>query len=212
MIKAILFDLDGTLLDSPKIIMEGYKEAIRKHVSGYNLTESETTAVLGMTLSIAFDRHKENDEHLNEMIDTFREVTNRLTKQGLMFYDNAEEVINYLKAKGYLVGIVTSKNRKIVLENLESVGFDVNIFDCLVTSNDTVLHKPNPDPIIYALEQLNVNSDEAIYIGDHENDIKAGFRAKLKTGLMGYSYRLNEAIKEEPTYIFKDLLDIKNIF
>lgn len=210
MIKAILFDLDGTLIDSPDLIIRCYEEALRVHTN-HVPTELEKTNVLGMTLTKAFDKHAKNEKHLEDMIATFRDYSYANTLKMLKPHKNVQNVIQYLRNKEYLVGIVTSKNLENVLENLEQFGLS-NSFDCIVTSNDTINHKPDPEPLLYALSKLNVKPEDAIYIGDHENDIKAGNNANMKTGLMGYSYRLNQAMEEKPTYIFSDLDNIKDIF
>lgn len=207
MIKAVLFDLDGTLVDSPQLIMNAYESALKKHTN-HIPSELEKTSVLGMTLSIAFKDHAKDENHLNELIDEFRRYSYENTNRMLKPYKNVKNVIQYLRDKDYLVGIVTSKNRKTVLENLEA--FDLNnMFDCIVTSNDTINHKPHAEPINYAMDLLKVNHLETIYIGDHENDIIAGNNANVKTGLMKYSYRLNQALKQNPTYVFEDLNHIK---
>lgn len=211
MLTTILFDLDGTLIDSPKIIMQGFEAAISKHVDNYQLTHNEKTEILGMTLTMAFNRFQKDENHLQEMINTFRNKTEELTLKMLHSYENAENVIKYLKRQGYKVGIVTSKSRKVVEMNLELVGLN-NLFDIIITSDDTTLHKPNPEPLIYATKKLGVEFFETIYIGDHENDIIAGNNALMKTGLMKYSYRFNEALEHQPTYIFDDLNHLKKIF
>ncbi|VEU79575.1 HAD family hydrolase [Haploplasma axanthum] len=211
MIDTFLFDLDGTLINSPEIIMEGYVEALRVHNPNHIITEDEKTEILGFTLIKAFERHAKNEEHYNSLVDTFKTYTNELSLKMLNAYENAKSVIQYLRSKGYCVGIVTSKSFETVHENLSHVGLE-DLFDVIVTSNDTVLHKPNPEPLLYALEKLNKPAKNAIYIGDHENDIKAGKNAYMKTGLVGFTYRLKEAMNEKPDYVFNNLNNIKEIF
>ena len=174
-------------------------------------TDIEKTEILGMTLDIAFEEYAKDDEHLEKLINTFREYSKNNAATMLKSYKNAANVIQYLRDKGYLVGIVTSKSRKVVLENLVQTNME-ELFDCIVTSDDTTVHKPNAEPLLLALEQLNVSTNEAIYIGDHENDIIAGNNANMKTGLMKYSLRLEQALNNNPTYVFDDLDKIKEKF
>jgi|SRR5690554_2172862 len=208
MIKAFIFDLDGTIIDTPSLIMNSFKYSIDKNTN-YKLSNSEITNVLGMTLDTAFKRFANDENHLNEMINSFRKYSINNSKE-LNAYLNATNVIQYLRDEGYLLGIVTSKTRKIVEDNLKQLKIYDN-FNCIITYEDTIKHKPNPEPLYKALNALGVKASDAIYIGDHENDIKAGKNANMKTGLMAYSHRFEEALKEEPTYVFENFLEIKTI-
>ena len=209
MIKAIIFDLDGTIVDTPKLIMASFKHAINVNTNE-TLTENEITYVLGQTLDKAFERFARDEKHLDEMINSFRDYSINHGKE-LNAYTNAKDVIQYLRDKNYLLGIVTSKSRAVVEQNLRDLNLN-NLFDCVVTYEDTVLHKPNKEPLLKALSILNVKPNEAIYIGDHENDIKAGKNAEMTTALMAYSHRYKEAKEEKPNYIFNNFLEIKSVF
>lgn len=210
MIKAILFDLDGTLMDSPKLIMKSFEGALLEH-NNYQPTELEMTSILGSTLRLAFNKYAKDENHLNKLINTFIKISDENNLIMLNPYKNARNVIQYLRDQKYLIGIVTSNNKKNVLSILKKHEMD-HLFDCIVTNEDSSIHKPNAEPILLALDKLGVKPKEAIYIGDHENDIIAGNNAETKTGLMGYSYRLNQAKEQQPTYIFTDLNHIKEIF
>lgn len=210
MIKAILFDLDGTLIDSPKLIMKSFEESLLEH-NNYQPTELEMTSILGSTLTLAFNKYANDEDHLKRLINTFIKISNENNLIMLNPYKNASNVIQYLRDQKYLVGIVTSNNKQNVLSILKNHDMD-HLFDCIITNEDSKIHKPNAEPIRLALNKLGVLPNEAIYIGDHENDIIAGNNAKTKTGLMGYSHRLNQAKEQKPTYIFTDLNHIKEIF
>lgn len=203
---AILFDLDGTLIQTPEIIINAFIKAINTYYPNIELSEDVKTNVLGQTLDKAFKDYAKDSNELALMIKEFRKYSNSEMHK-VKGYDDLELVLKTLKDSGYKLGIVTSKGYEIAKMNLEDL--DVfNYFDCFVTYQDTDLHKPNPEPVLLALDKLNVNSDRAIYIGDHENDIKAGNSALVKTGVMKYSYRLNNALLEKPNYVFKNLKEI----
>lgn len=205
-IKAIIFDLDGTLVNTPPLIMDSFKRAVYKFYPNYPLTKTEITNVLGQTLPNTFGKYAKSDDELEGMIQAYREYSSDKTFP-LNGFDNLEEVLINLKDLGFLLGIVTSKTDYVVFDNLEELKIG-SYFDIVVTHQDTDIHKPNPEPILLALEKLNVKNEEAIYVGDHENDISAGNNANVKTGLMAYSHRIDEAKALKPTYIFKDLKDI----
>jgi len=208
-ITTILFDLDGTIINTPKLIMESFKFAIKEN-SDYNLNDDEITNVLGQTLDKAFKPFANDLNHLNKMIQSFRDYSN-IHGDDIKVFDGVYETLNYLKDKKYTLGIVTSKSKKIALKNLKDLNL-VNYFNCVVTYEDTKLHKPNKEPLLKGLDLLGKAVEESIYIGDHENDIKAGKNALMKTGLMNYSHRLKEAKALNPNYIFDSFNSIKQLF
>ena len=205
-LKAIIFDLDGTLINTPEMIMAAFKKTILEHHPNYELSKEEITNVLGQTLDLAFKDFVNEEVVIEDMINSYRNYTTNHDFE-IKGYKHLENVLKKLKSLDYLIGIVTSKTNYVVFENLRDLKIE-NYFDCIVTHQDTVLHKPNPDPILCALNKLGISPDEAVYIGDHENDIVAGRNALVKTGLMAYSHRFYEAELESPNYIFKDLRDI----
>lgn len=208
-ITTILFDLDGTIIDTPKLIMNSFKYAIKEN-SDYKLNEDEITNVLGQTLDKAFDPFANDLNHLNKMIQSFRDYSNNHGDE-VSVYDDVYETLTYLKNKNYTLGIVTSKSKKIALKNIKDLKLD-QYFDCVITYEDTELHKPNKDPLYKALEVLNKKPNGSIYIGDHENDVKAGKNSLMKTGLMNYSHRLKEAKALNPDFIFESFNSIKELF
>lgn len=205
-LKAIIFDLDGTLINTPEMIMSAFEKTILEHHPEYELSNEQTTNVLGQTLDLAFKNFITKEVSMDLMVESYRKYTTHHSFE-LKGYKHLNAVLKALKSRGYLLGIVTSKTNHVVYDNLQELEIE-NYFDCIVTHNETKLHKPNPEPILYALNELKVSPNEAIYIGDHENDIIAGRNALVKTGLMAYSHRFKEAEVESPNYIFKDLKDI----
>lgn len=203
---AILFDLDGTLIQTPEIIINAFVNAIKDFYPEVILSKDEQTNVLGQTLDKAFINYAKDSEELVKMIDKYRYYTSSDLNQ-ITGYKYLDIVLKSLKEKGYLLGIVTSKTNYVVYDNIKDLDIE-KYFDCIITHNDTSIHKPNPEPILLALEKLNVESMRTIYIGDHENDIIAGRNALVQTGLMAYSYRLEEALLESPNFVFKDLKEI----
>lgn len=203
---AIIFDLDGTLIQTPEVIINAFVRAIKDFYPEVILSKDEQTNVLGQTLDRAFINYAKDNEELVKMIDKYRYYTSSDLNQ-ITGYKYLDIVLKSLKEKGYLLGIVTSKTNYVVYDNIKDLDIE-KYFDCIITHNDTSIHKPNPEPILLALEKLNVESMRTIYIGDHENDIIAGRNALVQTGLMAYSYRLEEALLESPNFVFKDLKEI----
>ncbi|HHW79205.1 MAG TPA: HAD-IA family hydrolase [Acholeplasmataceae bacterium] len=210
MIKAVIFDLDGTLVQSEEIIMEGFSYAMAKHLPQVIINKDDETNFLGQTLNRSFIKYTKDIETLKKLIETYKEYTNVRMANGLKTYPNAYKIIKYLKDQNVKVGLVTSKTESVAIENLETTKLD-GLFDVIIGYNSVSKHKPDPEGLLKALEVLNVNKENAIYIGDHENDIKAAKSAKMLSCGVTYSKRLNEVLLENPTYVIDDLINIEDI-
>lgn len=162
-LKAIIFDLDGTLINTPEMIMSAFKKTINDHHPNYELSNKQITNVLGQTLDRAFEDFVNEETLIETMIDSYRYYTTNHDFE-IKGYKHLENVLKELKELGYLLGIVTSKTDYVAHQNLKDLNIE-KYFDCVVTHQDTILHKPNPEPILFALDKLGVKPNEAIYIG-----------------------------------------------
>lgn len=210
MIKAVIFDLDGTLIQSEKIIMDGYAHTMKMHLPKIEITKDDITNFLGQTLENNFKQHTNDQELILKLTQTYRNYTNELSKKELITYPNALAIVKYLKDEKIKLGIVTSKTEEVVKENLKTVGLDGQ-FEVIIGYESVLNHKPDPEGLLKALTILDVKASEAIYIGDHENDIKAAKNAKMLSCGVTYSYRLEELLFENPTYVVDDLINLEDI-
>lgn len=208
-ITTLLFDLDGTIINTPELIMNSFMYSIKENTN-YKLTKDEITNVLGHTLDKAFEPYAKDLNHLNKMIQLFRDYSNK-NGSSVLVYDDVYETLDYLLEKGYVLGIVTSKSKNIAMKNINDLKLN-KYFSTIITYEDTLLHKPNKEPLYKALDLLNKTNEEAIYIGDHDNDVRAGKNASMKTGLMKYSHRFNDAIELKPDIVFESFKSIKELF
>lgn len=210
MVNTILFDLDGTLTTSTEIIMDGYKHMMDQLFPDVVLTKEEQTAFLGRTLVDNFSRYTADPKMLKEMEYLYRKYTNDMNAKMLKTYPNALNVVKYLLDMGVKIGIVTSKSYEVAMMDLKTVGLD-KYFDVVVGYEHTNKHKPEPDSLLKAIELLNSKPEETVYVGDHENDIIAAHKAGMQSVAVTYSYRINQALRQNPTYIVDDLIHIKDI-
>ncbi len=102
--KTILFDLDGTLIQTPKIILESFKLTFEKHLPEVKLEPSELTNFLGQTLWKTFGFYTNDESLVNEMVAYYREISNQMIEMGLETYPNAKKTIQYLKKHGCKTG------------------------------------------------------------------------------------------------------------
>jgi pyrophosphatase PpaX len=175
----ILFDLDGTLIDSTKLIVESYHHTMRVH-RGATFPDAEWIAGLGTPLRVQFRRFSGDPAEIERMIATYREWN--LTHHDAMVraFPGALETVRHLKAAGGRLGIVTSKNRHGVKLGLDLCGFD-GLFDTVVTSDDLEASKPDPAPVLAALTRLGATPRGTLFVGDSPHDIASGRDAGTTT-------------------------------
>lgn len=177
--RTILFDLDGTLIDSTQLIIESYHHTMRVH-RGQAFPDSEWIAGLGTPLRVQFRRFTDDPTEIDRMIVTYREWNLAHHDAMVRAFPGALDTVRQLKAGGARLGIVTSKNRHGVELGLARGGFD-GLFDAIVTSDDLEASKPDPAPVRAALGRLASAPDAALFVGDSPHDIAAGRDAGTRT-------------------------------
>jgi pyrophosphatase PpaX len=176
---SILFDFDGTLVDSIQLIIESYHHTMRVHGLEPR-PDAFWIAGLGTPLRIQFRRFTDDEAELQCLIATYRDWNLSHHDARVRAYPGALEAVRSLKARGTRLGIVTSKNLHALQRGLDLCGFD-GLFDVVVTSDDPVESKPSPEPVLAALTQLGASPDQALLVGDSPHDIASGREAGVTT-------------------------------
>jgi pyrophosphatase PpaX len=167
----ILFDLDGTLIDSGPIIMASMRHA-SVTVLGREPDEEAVRAAIGGQGLVSQMRDLDPDR-VDELIDVYR-AHNEPLHATLQTFDGVLELLPELRRRGHQLGIVTAKRVATVELAFERIPQLRELTDVLVGADDTERHKPDPDPVLEALRRLGATPDEAVYVGDSPFDIRAG--------------------------------------
>ena len=170
-LKAIIFDLDGVIIDSFDAWYHVFNQT-RKH---FKLTEFSKDKfrkkAWGKILNTELKENFPN-QSVKEIKDQYRTlITKNVDKIKLL--PNSKEVLQKIKKKNIKIGLVTNNFTKPTLKALKFHKIS-KYFDAILAEEDVEMPKPYPDGILKACEKLNVAPDEAIYVGDRENDYKAG--------------------------------------
>lgn len=173
--QAVVFDLDGTVVDSVELILVSFQHAIRE-VLGRELSREEAIAWVGMPLREQMERF--SPEHADELVEVYREFNHREHDRMLTLYEGIEDLLYGLRKADVKVGLVTSKSRFTTQMAFDLTGID-DYFDATVCAGEASGNKPEPDPILACLEQLGVAPAEAAYVGDSPSDIQAALAAKV---------------------------------
>ncbi len=181
--KYVLFDLDGTLIDTNKLIMDSFKYTYRTCL-GIEVSEQDILKCYGEPLIVTLKRYSE--EKADEMFRTYIEYNESRHNDTVNIFEGVKELLEELDSQGCSMAMVTSKRKKIALQGLEL--FDIKKhFDVFVALEDTEQHKPNPAPVVKALELLEAHPSEAIMVGDSVFDIHCAHGAGVKAALVKWS-------------------------
>ena len=204
----VCFDLDGTLVDTFPFIIHSYKKVVIDKYGEFKETEKDITAQIGIPIKYFFANYPEQDRQ--ELQDAFASYNDNLQSKGVPFFKGVKKMLCKLK-KQVKIGIVTSKRNLALIEWLKKEKL-MDFFDVLVGRNDTELHKPNKEPLEYAMKISNISKDRILYVGDAIFDIQCAKNAKVDSCLVGWTALTQEEITQnEPTYILKKPKDIFKI-
>jgi len=207
--RVVLFDLDGTLIDSGAIILASMRHAAQT-VLARRIPDEELMAAVGGPGLVAQMRALD-PEHTDELVRVYREHNEPL-HDDLVAFEGIERVLDRLRAEGRRLGIVTAKRRKTVDLAFAILPLE-RYFDAVVTSEQTEHHKPHPEPVLTALDRLGSTPEEAAFVGDSPFDMGAGKAAGVFT--VGVSWgkihpveRLRETGADAVVHSPEELLDV----
>lgn len=186
-VRAVLFDVDGTLLDTTEFIYQGFDHALSAH--GYaTRSRAEYARLMGKTLDAGY-RLLEPDCDTALLIAAHR----AFQQQNLHLarpYPDAAPVLRALRDAGLRLAAITSRSRLTSLDTLALAGLAEEL-DLVLSFEDVTQVKPHPEPLLLALDRLAVRPEEALMVGDTDADILAGRAAGVRT--VGVSYGFHGA-------------------
>jgi pyrophosphatase PpaX len=205
----VLFDLDGTLVDSGAIILSSFKHAART-VLARDVAEEQIAALVGGS-NLHEQMRVLSPAHVDELVRVYREH-NRPLHDELEAFEGVEELMETLSEQGRKLGIVTAKGRQTVDLAFAVLSLE-RYFDAVVTADMTARHKPDPAPVRKALELLESEPADAAFVGDSPYDIAAGraagvFTVAVSWGKIHPEERLREAGADVLVHTPQELLDV----
>lgn len=178
-LQTALFDLDGTLIDSIRLILDSYHHTLTQHKLPAR-TDEEWLRGVGTPLQVQFAAWRESPEILEAMIATYREYNLKHHDRMVTVYPGVVDAVREIKAAGVQTGLVTSKNRIGALRGLKLVGLEA-LMDVLVCADEVTNPKPHPEPVEKAVELLGADPRTTVYVGDSIHDMHSGRAAGVKT-------------------------------
>lgn len=181
MIKAVIFDMDGVLIDTEKHYNAAWCESAR--MAGFDFTREHGLMLRSCDANVGDKMMK---EIFGESFDYFaiREVrrklvAERLEKYGLEKKPGVDEILAYLREKGIKTAVATATPIELTLQHLDKIGIK-DKFDKIVSAKQVKNGKPAPDVYLYACEQIGEKPEDCIAVEDSPNGIKAAYAAGCK--------------------------------
>ncbi len=215
--KAVLFDYDGTIMDTNQLIINSWQCLAENVMPGRQFAVGDLTKYFGRPLEEAIEltakEYGITGHSLDEMCEIYRNYQKENQDDQRSIFPGVGEALAALKEKGVKIGIVTSRTTDTTINGLESFGL-LQYFDAIVASEDTDIHKPEPEPCLICCKKLGVDPADAVMVGDSRHDIACGNNAGAASAFVMWSFCTDPATLdgiEKPTYIIneaKELVDL----
>lgn len=209
MIKAIIFDMDGLMIDSERVTFECYQERLKD----MNLTMDEEfyKTLLGKPIKGIYQRFYDvygNDFPIENVIqDVHQLMAERFETEGVPVKKGLVELLHYLKDNNYKTIVATSSNRDRVDKILAQAKI-TEFFDDSICGDEVTKGKPNPEVFLKSCQKLGVNVDEAIVLEDSEAGIQASYDSNIKVICIPDMKYPEKQYKEKTFKILKDLTEV----
>lgn len=205
MIKACLFDFDGTLLNTNELIIQTFMHIFDEKFPG-QFSREDCLQFIGPSLKQTFDNLTPNES--DEMIAKYREWNIAHHDELCTEYDGVVETLEKLKEMGIRLAIVSTKKRDGIERGMKLLGV-THLFEHYIGIDDVEHVKPHPEPILLALEKLGVSKEEAIMIGDNSHDIEGGQNAGVKTAGVAWAIKGEDYLRSlDPDYMLQHMSDL----
>jgi pyrophosphatase PpaX len=203
---AVLFDLDGTLIDSIALLLASMKHTFQGR--SRKPTDDEWIEGLGTPLPKQLTPYVESDEDRERLVNRYRTFQHENHDRLMSQYAGVIDTIALLYQRGHPLGVVTSKGNMMMERGLKFIGAD-DYIEVAIGYDSVHIHKPDPFPVRAALEKLEYQASEAVFVGDSPHDIKSGNDAGVITiaALWG-PFRRDQLEPYNPTYFLDNIKDL----
>ena len=209
--SAILFDLDGTLLNSGltfhKIVNQLKKEINQEEVPFEKVRKYSSR---GASLILKNSFPEIDEVQLADLKKSFLERYFEFMLDDICLYDGVVELIDFLANESIPWGIVTNKSEKYTRPIIEKLKWH-ELTNAVICPENVSKAKPDPEGIIKALNLLNASNSESYYVGDHKRDIETGKNANVKTIACTYGFHETDPHSWQADYIINEPIELKNV-
>lgn len=199
-IRGILFDNDGTLVDTYDLILSSFQYAV-SNVLGREIPEVDLMRKVGQPLAEQMKDFTDDPLVQDELVRVYREHNHAVHDSQVRLFDGVLKGLAQLRDAGFALGVVTSKRHRLAWRGLEVTGV-APYFQCCIGSDDCLRFKPDPDPVIAGSRALGLRAEECAYVGDSPFDMTAGNAAGCLTVAALWGMFSREALAAESPRCF----------
>jgi pyrophosphatase PpaX len=206
-LRAVLFDLDGTLIDSIGLIVAAMHHAF-EGFDGAVPADADWMAGIGTPLYKQLALYARSAGELDMLRDRYRAYQVIHHDNVIKEFPGTTVVLEDLHARGLVMGVVTSKNDELARRGLELTGL-AKFLPVVIGADSVTKHKPEPEPVLLALERLGVRADEALMMGDSPHDISSGNAAGVRTiGALWGPFTREQIAVARPNYWLSSIREL----
>jgi pyrophosphatase PpaX len=210
MVKGILFDNDGTLVDTHDIILASMRHSTRE-VLGRAIPDVDLMRKVGQPLAVQMRDFSDDPAEQEELLRVYREHNHAIHDGAIRTFPGVVDGVAALRGRGCALGVVTSKMHALAWRGLEITGLSAYM-DCCIGADDCERFKPDPEPVTRGLAALDLGPEECLYVGDSPFDIRAGKAAGCVTVAVLWGMFGPESLRaERPDHVcatFDELLGL----
>jgi len=204
-IDTILFDLDGTLINTIDLIVASFLHTMETYYPG-QYQRDDVISFIGPPLSETFTNL--DPAKVEAMTTTYRAFNHENHDQLIEEYKGVKETLEELAKQDFKMAIVTTKRRETAIKGLKLMGLE-DFFPVVISIDEVTKYKPDPQPLNMALDKLNSSADQAIMIGDSEHDILGGKNTGTKTAGVAWSVKGRDHLESyRPDVMLESMTDL----
>ncbi len=203
---AVLFDLDGTLIDSIGLLLACVHHAFEGRTPAP--TDQEWIATLGTPLRTQLSGYIDSDKEIEAVTARYRAFQRERHDALTLAYPGVKETLDELNRRGHPMGVVTSKSNEMMDRGLQWLGA-LDMMKTRIGVNSCELHKPDPFPVTLALSELEYEPHEALFVGDSPHDIKSGNAAGvISVAALWGPFTREQLEPHKPRYFLETITDL----
>ena len=204
-IKALIFDLDGTLLNTIVDLNNSVNETYKYLGYEKRNTVEETMSLVGHGMKNLMEKcfPGNNEDYILRALDIFLDAYSKEYKRNTKAYAGIKELIDYLIDNNYKVGVNSNKNHLYTEDLIRNIFPNINI-DYVTGIKENDKPKPDPSNVNRIIEKMNINKEKVLYIGDSPTDYKTAKNADLKFIGVSWGYRSKQELIEAGSNIIID--------
>lgn len=208
-LQGVIFDLDGTLVDTRDADLGALSKALEQ-VIGERIPIDELAHFFGVSSEEAATQLV--GDRAEELLDRWSSLYHTTLADSIRVYPGVKNILQELHAAGKRMGVVTLQTRKEMSQTRKVILLD-DWIDVWVALDDTNLPKPSPEPVVLAIDQLELPPEQTLMVGDSIKDMQAGRAAGTRTGAALWGViDAEELLAFQPDYIFPQPSDLRMLW